>query len=192
MGRIPRVALGLSILLLAGCALPGSAVGNLEVHGSILNVAGEPLPGEPIEIVLPAEYGLGGLDRYFGEPGDYGNSDRRYAGTTDESGGFRWECGEVVYHASVWILPPLGLLPRRPSAPFLLIRFPRCGGEYYAVNTASGEFRVHSSNGEELPIKASHLIELTAEESSDDTRERTTIGHVTLRVHGQQAPSEPE
>lgn len=90
--------------MLSGCVAPGSSIGRVgikaycESNGSSTS---------EMRAVLTKEYGLGGLDRYFGKPEDYGHSDvEKFAHRKD--GRYLIDFPPVVYHISFWLLPPLG------------------------------------------------------------------------------------
>lgn len=173
---------------LTGCVVPGSRVGYLALRGTLAVEDGTPLDGETIEFFLPAAYGLGGLDRHFGEPEDYGHQDRRFSATTDERGEFMCDLGESVYHATMWFLPPLGMRPRRPPPLFLLVKVPRCGGEYYAVQTWDGEYKVFAPDGSELPRSEARLFALDATDAADESSDATTVGWLHLRLRREGEP----
>ncbi len=180
----PRLLLVVVGFISAGCVAPGSSIGRISVAGEIVSKNGEPVPNEKIEIVLPAAYGLGGLDKYFGEPEDYGNRTQTYDLTTGPNGKFAQPLGEHVYHISFWLLPPLGGFPRRPPPPFLLIRLPDRGDEVYAIETWSGEFKVLDISGEELEASSSMLFDFESrvtDEDSEEFRGTRAILSMTIR-----------
>jgi hypothetical protein len=72
------------------------------------------------------------------------------------------------------------------------VRLPRHVGEYYSVETRNGDFKVRTVTGAELPVTRSHLIALEAEEVADETRERATLGLLTLRVRKRDGCTERE
>lgn len=167
---------------LTGCVAPGSKIGHLAVRGSLASNDGTPFNGEAIEFILPAAYGLGGLDPYFGKPEDYGHQDRRFSTTTDEHGEFAHDLGENIYHATMWFIPPLGMLPRRPPALFLLVGVPRCGGEYYAVQTWDGQYKIFAPDGAEQTPLETKLVRLDAHDEADESRSTGTVGRLRLRI----------
>lgn len=186
MSRVPRGYATSRVVLLAalaaglvGCMAPGTKTGHLAVGGTLVDEGDNPLQDETVEFILPAAYGLGGLDPYFREPADYGHSDRRFSATTDPQGPFRYDLGRTMYHATMWFIPPLGMLPRRPPAPVLFVRVPRCGGEFYAVATGNGTF--FASDATELPIWKAHLVGLEAYDVADESKASSTLGWLRLQ-----------
>ena len=177
------IGLLLALLVLNGCAAPGSAIGSLKIQGSLVSDSDNPIPNEEIEFMLPAAYGLGGLDLVMNSPEDFGHTDHRFKVTTDQDGNFEADLGERVYHMTFWLLPPLGGFPKRPPAPFLFVRFSENDTEYYAVQTHDGRFKIYNYSGKELPLSESELGGLSAfniEGSHPEYRE--TVGVIKLKV----------
>jgi|SRR5262245_23157615 len=121
----------------SGCAAPGSALGHLGFSGAV----SEPNSAAPltIAITLPRDYGLGGLDRAFGKPEDYGHKDHTVTTAVSE-GTFTVEFPPVVYHVTFWLLPPLGAYPKRPPAPVYYVSFSDAPEEVYLVGMKGEEF----------------------------------------------------
>ncbi|MBW2418760.1 MAG: hypothetical protein JRH19_09455 [Deltaproteobacteria bacterium] len=135
------------------------------------------MPALDVEFILPASYGLGGLDLAMNEPEDFGHQDESFRIKTGGDGEFSLELGAHVYHVDCWILPPVGCFPRNPPAPFLLVRMPALRDEYYAVQTNDGHFSVYTLYGAELTLSEAYLVDLSARSESrrsEDTR--TTVG----------------
>jgi hypothetical protein len=175
-----------ALVSLPGCVAPGSSIGHLSVRGSLQSATGEPLANREVELILPAAYGLGGLDVVLNDPEDFGHQDRSFTVTTDSAGEFSRDLGDHVYHAALWILPPLGAFPRHPPPPFLLVRVPSFPGEYYAVQTHDGKFKVFGIGGTELRLREAALSELSATSESGTTNDqRWTVGVIDLwfRAH---------
>lgn len=119
MNRIFRLSfVALVSAMLVGCAAPGSSITRHSIRGSIVDSRGHGVSGQRIDVVLPASYGLGGLDTYFGQPSDYGHHDRRVTLTTDRKGTFYHVFDPSIYHITFFLLPPLGTFPRQPPKPF--------------------------------------------------------------------------
>ena len=181
-----RTALLLTTALLIaqlqlGCAAPGSAIGHIFVEGSLSSSAGEPVAGRTVEMLLPATYGLGGLDLVMNEPDDFGHQDEEFSTKTGPDGSFRFDLGNRIYHMTFWLLPPLGGFPRNPPPPFMLVRIPDLGGEYVAVETATGRFKLFSKDGAELSLEESALAAVSASNFSDSLEDgRSTTGAVHL------------
>jgi len=180
------------VLLVAVCALAlhtacvsdGSNVAELVIRGRVLTESGAPVANEQVNVLLPAEYGLGGLDgfdRAVKLPGDISHADTKLMATTDAEGVFELALGAQLYHVNVWLLPPLGALPTRPPAPFLLVQLARAADEYYAVQTSSGAFRVFGEDGQERPAEECALSRLEAwSEPEAAGSPAGTIAHVEL------------
>ena len=152
---------------MAGCVIPGSATGRISVRGRLLAEDLGPLAHEPIDFILPAAYGLGGLDLHFGTPADYGHEDRHFSVQTNERGEFTHSL-HVLYHRDLWLIPPRGWRPRRPPPPFLLIRVPRYSGEYYAVQVWNGLYKVFDAKGDELAPEQASLVQMEVALVEDD------------------------
>lgn len=151
--RIARLAGAATVCLLfaAGCAFPGSKVGELSVKGRLSTEDGEPLPGRTVEFLLPAEYGLGPMDLALGGPEAFGHEDVAITVTTDANGEFNQIVRPSVYHINFWVLPPLGARPEHPPSPMLALRVPSYPGEFYIVWTGYDDYVAYDANGEELP-----------------------------------------
>ncbi len=173
------------VTTLSGCVAPGSSIGRLSIRGTLATAEGVPLSNRELQFLLPAAYGLGGLDLVLNKPEDFGHQDHVFRITTGPDGDFSHELGDRIYHMSFWLLPPLGGFPRHPPAPFLLVRVADVPGEYYAVQTQDGQFRVYTDNGAELPLHDARLSELSAHnESGSNDDGRWTAGVIDLRVSG--------
>jgi hypothetical protein len=139
--------LACTALVLAGlqtaCAAPGSALRTLSFKGEMKTALGEPLPGRPVRLAIPAEYGLGGLDRFFGGPQAYGHRDQFLEATTEPDGSFAVGHGPVVYHIGFWLLPPLGPRPRYPPAPTFFAILPDAPNEVYRIHVDGRRVRYH-------------------------------------------------
>lgn len=100
-----------------------------------------PDPPKPltIEVTLPKNYGLGGLDRAFGESEDYGS--KNVTVTVPVSAGtFAIEFPPVAYHITFWLLPPLGAFPRHPPSPVYVASFSDAPHEVYLVGMNHDQF----------------------------------------------------
>ena len=171
------------VLMIQGCVAPGSSVGILKIQGELTNSQEKPISNREIEFMLPAAYGLGGLDLIMNSPEDFGHKDQKFKTVTDEQGRFQVDLGGRIYHVSVWILPPLGGFPKRPPPLFLLARFPNNQSEYYAIQTHDGQFKIYDYAGAEIPIGKSLIESIDAydqEGNSDNTRE--TIGVINFKI----------
>lgn len=158
-------------------------MGHVSIRGSLHSATGEPLPDEEIQFIVPAAYGLGGLDLVLNKPEDFGHQDHSFTLITDSQGEFSYDLGNQIYHVTFWLLPPLGAFPRHPPPPFLLLRLPSLPGEYYAVQTYDGEFKVFNLSGAELPLDQAGLLELSASRESGSTNDRRwTVGILSLRL----------
>jgi hypothetical protein len=162
---------------------PGSAIGSVSIRGTVLSGAGELVPDIKAELILPAEYGLGGLDLMMSEASDFGHRDARFSVTTDANGEFHQDFGERLYHVSCWLLPPLGCYPEQPPPPYVWIRIDDSPNEYYVVNTGSGEFMVVSLDGVEIPLSDSEIRSIDARfELSNEPGSNETVGVVEIHL----------
>jgi hypothetical protein len=159
-------ALLLLVGLQPGCVAFGSSSGHLSVRGTLTSDQGQPLANEVLELLLPAAYGLGGLDLAMNRPEDFGHHDQDFTTTTGPNGEFAFDLGMHVYHINFWLIPPLGGFPRHPPAPFVLVRIFNMPGEYYAVQTRDGKFKVFTDDGEELTLNQARLSSLEASSES--------------------------
>lgn len=168
-----------------GCVAPGSSIGNLAIRGSLESASGERLSDREVQFILPAAYGLGGLDLVLNKPEDFGHQNRSFRATTNANGEFSYDLGRQIYHLGCWFLPPLGCFPKSPPPPFLLVRVSGFSEEYYAVQTHDGKFKVFAKDGHELSLADAHLAELTAtSESGNEEGRRWTIGVIGLKFKG--------
>lgn len=184
--RVAQKAL-LPLLLLVGlqpaCVAPGSSSGHLSVRGTLTSDRGRPLANEELQILLPAAYGLGGLDLVVDKPEDFGHRDQVFTTTTGSNGEFFYDLGTRIYHVNFWLIPPLGGLPRHPPAPFVLVRITNMPDEYYAVQTHDGKFKVFTDNGDELALDRAGLSSLEASnEAGSDENGRWTTGVIHLQI----------
>jgi hypothetical protein len=184
--RVAQKAL-LPLLLLVGlqpaCVAPGSSSGHLSVRGTLTSDRGRPLAKEELQILLPAAYGLGGLDLVMDKPEDFGHRDQVFTTTTGSNGEFFYDLGTRIYHVNFWLIPPLGGLPRHPPAPFVLVRITNMPDEYYAVQTHDGKFKVFTDNGDELALDRAGLSSLEASnEAGSDENGRWTTGVIHLQI----------
>jgi hypothetical protein len=141
-GRSMRAAVALLVVALVvagtGCAAPGSKMGRLALSGTIDATT----PSEAnvrLAVTLPKTYGLGGLDRFFGKPEDYGHGDRTVRAEVSGKT-FSVELPPIVYHVTMWLLPPLGAFPRRPPAPVYVVEISDAPTEVYLLGFERGQF----------------------------------------------------
>ena len=177
-----RIAIVATLALqMTACAAPGSSIGSVSIRGT-LTAAGEPLAGASGAILLPASYGLGGLDLVMNKPEDFGHKDERFAFTTDSDGNFQQDLGKRIYHVTCWLLPPVGCYPKRAPPPFVLVRVDAAPEEYYAIQTHDGQFRIYDQTGRALPPEQARLLKLSAQSLPGDAETRETIGVITIDV----------
>ncbi len=177
------MALLVLVGLQPGCVAAGSSSGHLSVRGTLTSDRGQPLANEELQLLMPAAYGLGGLDLVTHEPEDFGQHDQIFKTTTGPNGAFVFDLGTRIYHVSFWLVPPLGGLPRHPPAPFVLLRVTSMPGEYYAVQTRDGKFKVFTDDGDELALDQARLSGLEAgEESGSGEYGPWTAGVIDLKV----------
>jgi hypothetical protein len=183
MRALRIVTLGWSLLaFLPGCVALGSSIGHVSIRGSVGASMGDPLPDREVQFILPAAYGLDGLDLVLNKPEDFGHQDQSFSVTTNPNGEFSYDLGDHIYHVNCWLFPPLGCFPRQPPPPFLLVRVPGYPGEYYAIQTHDGRFKVFADTGAELALSQAHLAEASATSESGSTDgQRWTIGVINLR-----------
>ena len=173
----------LLILFLSACVAPGSSMGRIAVSGQLIDRSGQAVADEEVQIVLPATYGLGGLDLVLNEPSDFGRNDQLFELITNADGRFEQDLGLQVYHMSFWILPPLGGFPKRPPAPFVLLRFPERGDEIYAVQTWNGQYHIVDSLGASLDAESAPIVISGAIEMKWDSEEfRGTRSEIDLQI----------
>ncbi len=94
--RVLRVAIFSCLLAapLPGCVFPGSSFGHLSIRGSLELTTGEPLADREVRFVLPATYGLSGLDRLLGKTEDFGHQAHRFSVTKNHNGEFSLDLGD--------------------------------------------------------------------------------------------------
>ena len=197
MRALRTVVVGIIAATLSGCIAPGSAMGHLSIRGSLASVDGKPLANRELQLLLPAAYGLGGLDLVLTKPEDFGHQDHVFILRTGPDGKFSHDLGDRIYHMDFWLIPPLGGFPRHPPAPFFLVRAQDAPGEYYAVQTQDGQFKVYTDNGAEIAVSEATLSSLSARKESGKTDERRwTVGIIDLSLgvesHAAQQGVEPD
>ena len=147
--------------LAVSCALPGSAMGTLQVRGDFPKAESKP---SAILVTLPASYGLGSSDQIMGDPGMFGHEDKSWKLEPDENGRFSITNIETIYHVTVCLLPPLGAFPEHPPLPFFVIRFPENDREVYLIepSEAGPTYRIMDPESKkEIPL---HLADWSIEE----------------------------
>jgi hypothetical protein len=140
---------------LVGCVAPGSAVTQVRFAGQLKDESGEPLGNLPIQICLPAAYGLAGLDAAMGKPADYGHQDQWVSLTTDAEGRYWYEFQPVTYSVSYWLFPPLGPMPKDPPKPVVGLRTRLADGEWfilYAEGDSSRALRWREGTEDRTPL----------------------------------------
>jgi len=115
------------------CAIPGSGLTMVAVDGIIFDEKDNPDQNFAIEFILPAGYGLSGLDAYWGKPEDYGHTDQGCVLESDSLGRFKYSFEPTTYSISCLIIPPLGALPRYPPKPYIAFRFTDYPNQIYAL-----------------------------------------------------------
>lgn len=150
-GHIMRIghaaSLFMMLVFVSGCVAPGSGIGSVGLIGNFNPMSGN--PPQNVNVTLPATYGLGGLDQWFGEPEDYGHKERNLSAVI--SGGEFKAYFRVVYHVAYWLIPPLGPIPRQPPPPFFVLRFPDMPDEVYIVGLVDEqvEYKVFDASSRE-------------------------------------------
>ena len=182
--RLAGIATFSFLILFSGaCVAPGSSMGRVAVTGQLIDPSGQAVADEEVQIVLPATYGLGGLDLVLKEPSEFGRNDQLFELVTNAEGRFEQDLGVQVYHMSFWILPPLGGFPKRPPAPFVLLRFPERGEEIYAVETRNGQYQIVDSLGNSLDTNSVPIIINGAKDANWDGEEiRGTRSEIDLQI----------
>ena len=137
MNKYLYIYIVLASAIFQGCAAPGSTVGRISIDGEI-----NPPPKEELNVTvtLDKHYGLSGLDKYFGEPEDYGHHDIINILNVGKEGIFKGPEAEVVYHMTFWFLPPLGIIPKTPPKPYFFLEFSDKKDEIYLVGEANNNF----------------------------------------------------
>jgi hypothetical protein len=177
------LALALVASLQPACVAPGTSSGHLSIRGTLTSDRGQPLANEELQLLLPAAYGLGGFDLVIHKPEDFGHHDQAFTTTTAPNGEFFFDLGMRIYHMNFWLIPPLGGFPRHPPAPFVLVRVSSIPGEYYAVQTQDGKFKVFTDHGDELALDEARLSGLEAgQESGSGENGRWTAGVIDLQM----------
>jgi hypothetical protein len=108
--------------LSTACSLPNSKLTTISVSGRLVSKTGQPVSNQPIEVTLPASYGLSEIDAEYSSPESLGRETRRAIVRTDSMGSFTHSFTEVPYSTALWILPPLGNFPKTPPQPQFLMR----------------------------------------------------------------------
>jgi len=171
----------LLLVLSNGCAAPGSALGRVGLSGMVTGIEN---PNDlRVRAVLPEVYGLGGLDRLFGKPSDYGNADLFGGSAIDSKGEFSIIFDPLVYHAAFWLLPPLGFQPKYPPDPYFAIQFSNAPDQIYIVQKRWGKIQYEVWS---LPDKKElqrenafwRIVNGSIEETEFDFKERKINGKI--------------
>jgi hypothetical protein len=139
--------------LAGGCVAPGSAMTQVELRGQLLDESGAPMAYRPLQVCLPAAYGLRGLDAAWGEPADYGHRDQWAQLTTDAEGRFVHRFEPMTYSMMYWLLPPLGA--GKPPKPVVGLRSRLASGEWFLVyldGNKSRAVRWREGTSERTPV----------------------------------------
>ena len=120
-------------ILAGGCAAPSSGVVRVRVSGRIVDSLGQPAAQQQVDILLPSQYGLTGLDAVWGKPEDYGHRDQKARVTTDENGQFEHAFAPTTYSIVFWFIPPLGPIPRKPPDPYFYLKLPSQTNEFWVL-----------------------------------------------------------
>lgn len=182
MRRISRLVVTLLIgtyCALTGCAAPGSMMGKVELSGMITD--SQSLQDLKVKVVLPETYGLGGLDRFFGKPSDYGNTDHVGVVGVNEKGEFDIAFGPIVYHAAFWLIPPLGFQPKYPPDPFLAIGVSDSPDQVYLVQKKWGKIVYEVWD---VAAKTRIPIEKASWRITDGSIEKTEYEYKEMKLNG--------
>jgi hypothetical protein len=109
-------------MLFAGCGAPGSAITQPGISGRLVDGHGHGVANKRISLMLPAQYGLAGLDAVWGKPEDYGHRQQEDTVETDSDGRFNCLFPPTTYSIVLLLLPPLGVIPSQPPKPFIGLR----------------------------------------------------------------------
>ncbi len=139
LGLLLWVVSGFGILV-PGCAAPGSAVTQVHIRGRMINARGEPVARQAVQLLLPASYGLAGLDARMGKPSRYGHKDQVVMVRTDPDGRIEHAFAETTYSIAFWLLPPLGPCPKKPPKPWVLLRTDRQTDDYWVLRMTDSGF----------------------------------------------------
>ena len=144
MSTFNRILIGIPLLatmsFLSGCAAPGSSITQAGISGRIVDSQGRGIAGRQVEVGLPASYGLAGLDAVWSKPEDYGHRSAHARLQTDADGRFTYLFPPNTYSIALWLLPPLGVLPRQPPKPFIVIRTASISPDFFVTGTDHGHF----------------------------------------------------
>lgn len=151
------------------------------IEGVVKLESGQPLVNREVQIILSADYGLGGMDLAFGEPSDDGHQDEQVSAYTDADGVFSVDLGSRVHHATFWIVPPLGFLFSGPPPPLVLCRLPDFPQEYYAITAGEDDFLVINESEGVIPIEGAKLHSITSSHSVRDGDDlKQSVGFINL------------
>jgi hypothetical protein len=139
--------LWLGLTAVGGCGFPGSGLTRIGVEGKVVAEDGSPLAHEMMVWILPAGYGLAGLDR-LSPPGMFGHKTQEGSVRTDDKGRFSHMFEPVTYSMVFYIIPPGLVLPLWPPKPALGLRLPNRSNDLCVV-----EFRRREAKWRVLPGK---------------------------------------
>ena len=132
---------------LYSCAAPGSAIGRIGIKGEILS---KDVKNLKITFELPEDYGIGGLDK----PSYHKQEKPPIELVVDKEGKFSGYYG-VIYHVTVFLLPPIGAKPEiAPKPKLVMARFSDSKDEFYVMGESQNGFEYfvydHSSKAKEI------------------------------------------
>lgn len=157
--RIQRLALLALCAFASGCAAPGSAISRVRVTGRLVDSSGQPLAKQQVDVLLPSQYGLSGLDAKWGKSEDYGHHDQKATLATDDTGRFDHVFSPTTYSMVFWIIPPLGPIPRKPPEPYFYLKLPAQTDEFWVLwMQKTGLEAKLIEGGNSIPLDQSQIV----------------------------------
>ncbi len=123
-------------VVLSGC-IPGDAVGRRALRGTFENTAGQLPDSINVEILKLSDFNDLELSTDTWRNRTQTQINTRVA---IDSGSFIFRLPNVVYAGLVWILPPLGGIPKSPPPPACAIVFSNVPAQIYVVGMKDSQF----------------------------------------------------
>jgi hypothetical protein len=153
---------------------PGSrGLNDVIVKGRITTAEGSPLADEPVDLLLPATYGLSASEA--GHPADFGNSNHLVQVSTDANGQFSHSFGPVAYHVDHFWVPFHISIPAGPPPLYFYLRLPRLSPDRYLIDARENSYELLPEEEEETPASSASDFSISVREELDATASITAF-----------------
>ena len=115
------VLMGLvGLLFLSGCVAPGSGLGRYKVKVKVQGPDGKGIKGKKVKMLIPEGQGLSAIEKMMGPLFPH-EKEQKGLYATDNNGEFVHEFDQV-FHASVFLIPPIGAFPKKAPPVNLILK----------------------------------------------------------------------